>query len=203
MRLPGRRRGRIRGWGPRSRTWRRRRRRRPRRRGAPQRQRRQVLHLARARQQGRHPLDLHAPDPPEFNSKKRGEGKEERDGGLRVRRRTRRSSLPVRRRAAARTPSPRAAERTARTPPLLESCRSADGLIPGPLRCGLVPGPKRRGTAWNGLFSFRTGPKRTTIPGQTRFRTGPLCSGRNGGHSGPFLPNRTRLSGFETSGLDG
>ena len=40
LRLPGRRRGRIRDWGPRSRTWRPRRRRRPRRRGAPQRRRR-------------------------------------------------------------------------------------------------------------------------------------------------------------------
>jgi len=138
LRLPGRRRGRIRGWGPRSRTWRRRGRRRPRRRGAPQRQQRQVLRLARARRQGRHPpdpLDLHAPDPPEFNSKKRGEGKEERGGGLPVRRRTRRSSPPVRRRALApclRPLSPRAPGR-----------RSA-GFVHGPLRSGSIP-------AWNGL----------------------------------------------------
>ena len=45
-------------------------------------------------------------DPPEIHTKKQGEGKEERGGGLPGRRQRRRSSPPVRSRAAAPSPSP-------------------------------------------------------------------------------------------------
>ena len=74
-----------------------------------------------------------APDPPE--TKKRGEGKEERGGGLPVKRQTRRSSPPVRRRALA----PCLPPLSPRTPG-----RRSAGFVHGPLRSGSI-------LAWNRL----------------------------------------------------
>ena len=89
-------------------------------------------------------------DPPEIHTKKRGEGKEERGGGVPGRRQWRRSSPPVRSRAAA--PSPGAPSPSPREPSGRR--RRRDGLDPEGVTYGLNPGR-------NGWEGGRTGPPKT------------------------------------------